>query len=848
MANMKIAAPTRVDPLRVAQDAAYAQNLTDEQWYELAQNPEWKQLVGEQAELVGPVILMHGHKIPGYLPLVPLAANNEDEREDGEELFMQAVQPAPVYKIIGKPQPRIQGLGVVTTIGMYTEHMRVPGMLFTRTLRSPYPHAKITKIDTTEAEKVPGVLKILHRGTLPPEYADVSLGSGPPFRYIFNEEVFEVGAPVAVVAAESEHIADQAMRLIKVDYQVLPATVDLLEAIKSSTAKQWDNKLDGLILAVTPPLVRGTPDGQKADVTIDHVLNKPVESHLALELTNSVSWWDGDRLIMYYTNQYSHGTRDGLAQALKIPKNKVRVINSGWLGSGYGYRSGADLSEIHAAILSKLIGRPVRATYTRYEDFVTRTHRNQFRNEMKMGVNKDGTIVWGQFNVIANVGAQRAAAANGSWFNMQDLYKIPNLKLEAVDVFTNSYKSGPYRCVSHPNGTFALEMTMEKAAYAIGMDPIEFRLKNLNEVGNPDTNKPFSNPGARDCIQAIADKLNWKATWHAPKAKQVSPGVYHGMAMAVHACSHGGGANPATGQVIVNTDGSVQVVSASNDIGNGERTQVAMIAAEALGVPWSAISISPSVDTDVTTDTVGTFGSLTTNTGGRGAYEAAIDVKKQLLDWGAQFFVDAAKKKNQTITVDKADLNVVDGNVVSSKDPSLKTTIGNVATFAGGPLLGKSLYIQDPKWERVAWGAHGAEIEVDTETGDIKVLRYVAAHDVGKAINTLNLEQNIEGAVVMAMGAVLNEEMLLDNATGLPLNGNMLDYKPLSIKDAPLAEVVLIEKPKEYGVFGAHGVGEPPMSPPAAVIASAVYNAVGVWMDEPPFTRMKIQAALAKGA
>ena len=183
---------------------------------------------------------------------------------------------------------------------------------------------------------------------------------------------------------------------------------------------------------------------------------------------------------------------------------------------------------------------------------------------MKMGVNRDGTIQYGHFRVFANVGAQRAGAANGSWFNMQNLYKIPNLKLEAIDVFTNSYKSGPYRCVSHPNGTFAVEMTMEKAAYAIGMDPVEFRLKNLNETGNPDTKKPFSNPGIRDAITAVRDAIGWKTKWHAPKGNQIRPGVYHGIGMAAHACSHGAGSNPATGQVIVNSDGSVQATAAHN--------------------------------------------------------------------------------------------------------------------------------------------------------------------------------------------------------------------------------------------------------------------------------------------
>lgn len=742
----------------------------------------------------------------------------------------------------------MQGMGIVTSLGQYTQHMTMPGTLYTRTLRSPHPHARVKAVDTSKADKLSGVHAILHRGNLPAEYRDVKLGAGPPDRGLFDEEVFEVGAPIAVVAAESEHIADEAIRLIDVQYEVLPAAMDFLEAMKSSTAKQFDNKLDGLTIGISPPLVRGDPDNAKGEVSIDGAFSKSFEQHLALELTNSLSYWDNDRLVIYYTSQWAHGTRAGLSQALKIPQNKIRSIQPGYVGSGYGYRSGIDLAEAHSAILAKITGRPIHTIYTRYEDFVTRTHRPQFRDEMKMSVNRDGSLVSGQFKVIANVGAQRAAAANGSWFNMQNLYKFQNLKLEAVDVFTNSYKSGPYRCVSHPNGTFALEVMMEKAAYAIGKDPVDFRLQNLNEEGNPDTKRPFSNPGIRDCIQQAADRIGWKQNWHPAKAKEVRPGVFHGIGLAAHACSHGAGGNPATGQVIVNTDGTVQCISATNDIGDGQRSLMMMIAAESLGVPLSSMSITPFVDTDVTTDNSGTFGSQQTNTGGRGMYEAGQDARRQVLDWAAKKYIDDAKKANQDLQVKAEDVDLKDGQVFLKSDPSKTLPISQVIQFAGGPILGRSIYVQDPRWERTAWAAHAAEVEVDTVTGSVNVLRYVAAHDVGRALNPFLLEQQIEGGVVMALGSTLTEQLLSDKSTGLPLNPNMLDYKPLTIKDAPQdIQVILIEHPKEYGVFGAHGIGEPPMAPPAPTITNAVYNAVGIWIQDMPITREKVLAAL-KGA
>jgi CO/xanthine dehydrogenase Mo-binding subunit len=819
----------QIEAVRVVQDAAYAAGLSDQDWYALAQDPAWQEMVSEQSEMVAGVIAKYADKLPG----------------GGRTSAPTEIPVFRPFKVIGTDIARIQGYGIVTNQGQYTENLRMAGMLFMRTLRSRYPHAKIKSIDTSEAEKIPGVRKILHRGNLPEEYKDVFLGSALPTRFLFSEEVFEVGSPIAVIAADSEHIGDEAIRAIKVEYEVLPAALDMIEAMKSSTPKQFTSNLDGTTIAITAPLVRGDPTTAKADVVVDVVARKSTEQHVALEMTNSLSYWDGDKLNMTYTNQHGHGTRSGLSQALKIPQNKVRIFQTGYLGSGYGYRSGIDLSEAHAAILSKVTGRPIKNMYTRYEDFVTRTHRPEFRNEMKLGVNRDGTISFGIFKVIANVGAQRAGAANGSWVNMQNLYKIPNLRLEAVDVMTNSYKSGPYRCVSHPNGTFALETTMDKAAYAINMDPVEFRLKNLNEVGNPDTKRPFSNLGIRDCINGVATAINWKSVWHAPKAKQVRPGVYHGIGMAAHLCSHGAGSNPSTGQVIINSDGSVQAVSGVTDIGSGQRTNMMMVAAEALGVPLNMVTITPYVDTDNTTDSGGTNGSRMTNTGGRGMYEAGVDARNQVLKYAADKFTadNVTAKSDVKVTAADVDMNS-DGVVALKSDPKRTLKLDAIVQFKATSIIGKSDYLQPTNWEQVAVAAHAAEVEVDTVTGTVKITRYVAAHDVGKAFNPFSIRQQVEGGVVMATGAVFTEELLIDKATGLPLNPNLLDYRPLSIKDAPLAEVIIVEKPKAYGTFGGHGMGEPPMGPPAPAIVNAVYNAVGVWVTEMPLTRDKLLAAL----
>ncbi|MBI4495038.1 MAG: xanthine dehydrogenase family protein molybdopterin-binding subunit [Chloroflexi bacterium] len=382
------------------------------------------------------------------------------------------------------------------------------------------------------------------------------------------------------------------------------------------------------------------------------------------------------------------------------------------------------------------------------------------------------------------------------------------------------------------------------------MNPLDIRLKNLNEVGNPDTKRPFSNPGMRDTIVKATEAIGWAQKWHAPKAREVRPGVFHGIGMACHVCVHGAGGNPSTGMVVVNADGTLTVISGATEVGGGERTVMAMIAAESVGIPLASTRITPEVDTDVTADTGNTAGSRQTNSGGWGVHLAGLDAKQQLLEWGARKFVNDARRANppQTIQVSPEELDTGNGEVFFKSDRSRKLSIREVVAFANNPIIGRGAHVHPPTWERVAFATHTAEIEVDTITGSIAVTRYVAAHDVGRALNPLGVEQQIEGGVIMGLGQALTEALLVDQSTGLPLNDNILDYKVLSIKDVPRKiDVIMVEKPKEYGVFGAHGIGEPPLGAVASTMINAVYNAVGVWVEDIPLTRDRVLAALKKG-
>jgi CO/xanthine dehydrogenase Mo-binding subunit len=394
---------------------------------------------------------------------------------------------------------------------------------------------------------------------------------------------------------------------------------------------------------------------------------------------------------------------------------------------------------------------------------------------------------------------------------------------------------------------------VDKAAYAIGMDPVELRLKNINEIGQLDDGVPYSNPGLRDCIVQAAEKIGWAQKWHAPGANEVRPGVFHGIGLAAHTCSHGAGGHPSTATLAVYNNGRVDVISAATEVGSGQRTIMAMIAAEALGVPLETVNISVGVDSAMTVDTGVSAGSRQTNSGGWGVYEAAIDAKTQILAGAAVAFVEAAAEEEpaRVIEVTPDQLDIKDGLVYFIESPDITMEIGDAvnAVVPNTAVIGRGAHFHEGTWERIAMAAHAAEVEVDTITGTVTILKYVAAHDVGHAINVTGTEQQIEGGAIMGIGAALTEALTVDFATGLPLNGNLLDYKVLSIKDVPRTiDVILVEKPKEWGVFGAQGVGEPPAAVPPPTIANAVYNAIGAWVEDMPITCRKVLEALKVAA
>lgn len=761
-------------------------------------------------------------------------------------------------EVIGTRVPRIHGYGSVTEEGDYVSLKTLPGQVFVRMFRSPYPHARVLAIDATEAEKVPGVVHVLHRFNLPEEFAAISI-EGPPPRYLLNEELVQVGMPVAVVAAESEHAADDAIALIAVEYEVLEPALDFLVA--ASAAKQWDNPLPGTIRSVMSPIVVGDPEQRfaDADVVVEHVTTTGYEQHVPLELRTGLYEWQGDTLVTYQTTHRTFDVRRELARWLSIPEEQVRVVQTGFMGSSYGSADHIVEELVLPAVMAKIVGRPVRSMLTREESFLTSAHRGKTRTQVKLGLSREGELEALSVDVLydggTNAGLPASAAAArgltgigvlGGWYVFQILYSYGSQKYEGSEVWTNNFRAGPMRGVGRHFGLFALETALEKAAYAIGMDPLELRLKNLNETGavfdeisGTMPGHPFGRVGGqRASLLRAAEMIGWKERWHPAGAHEVRPGVFHGIGI-VSTIDRGGGKQggasydtpppPSTAQVVLHEDGRLEVFSGSTEVGAGQRTLMAMIGAQVTGIPLDEVTISPAVDTAVNTNSGPSNSSLQTNVSGWAVLDASEQLKAQLLAAAAPLLGARAEE-----------LDVRDGWVFAVADADARIRVRDVLARTGRPLRAESDRRRRLEVESVAVGAHAAEIEVDTRTGGIEVKRYVAVHDVGRVLNRLMLEQQVEGGIVMGLGGALHEELLVDEATGVPLNTNILDYKPPSLLEVPPIDVDFVEIPQDFGPFGAVAIGQASTPPVGPVIANAFHNAVGVWLGDLPLSRNRV--------
>ncbi|OGQ81626.1 MAG: hypothetical protein A3F90_02370 [Deltaproteobacteria bacterium RIFCSPLOWO2_12_FULL_60_19] len=725
--------------------------------------------------------------------------------------------------VVGKAVAGIDAAERVTGRATYTADVQIPRALYAKMLRCPHPHARVKSIDVAKAQALPGVKAVL----TPKDIPSAPLAPAHGSRRALTDYVTLAGEAVAAVAAVTPEIAAEALKLIQVDYETLPFVIDAEEALKTTAAKL---EKEGNLIGGRPTVfTRGDVEKgfAEADKIVEANYTTPFGTGNPLEPRAVTAQWSQGRLTLWLASQGPFLAQRELARYLGMPENRIRVIST-YVGGGFGNKYSTHPEDAVTALLARKSGQPVKFQMSRAEDMVLGHVRGAASFHVKAGAKRDGTMTALSVRRIVNQGAHGAGAAGGA-VQARGLYNVPNLRIETLQVRTNAPDYGPVRGVMDPYENFAVESTIDELAEAIEMNPLVLRIKNIYKSGDPlDGGVTLSSSGLDECIRKGADRIGWgrrKPAGAQTGAKKI------GVGMAV--TTRTGGSDTATAVVKVNADGSVNLFCGATDIGTGSRTTLTQIAAEELGVRYEDISITTS-DTETTPYSRGSWGSGVILAAGKAVQLAAADARRKLIQVAAQ-----------PLQAKPEDLVVAGGAIFVKDFPEKKITIGQAAARAGYTVIGSGTAHQTNR-PTVARGfaAHFAEVEVDTDTGQVRVLRLIAAHDVGRAIHPKVVENQIEGGVIQGIALALTEELIFNRATGRSVNTNFVDFKVPTIKETPLIEVILVEPGDPLGAFGAKGSGETPIQAPAAAIANAVYNATGKRPRELPMTPRRILTLL----
>ncbi|MHB2150367.1 xanthine dehydrogenase family protein molybdopterin-binding subunit [Calditrichota bacterium LG25] len=724
-------------------------------------------------------------------------------------------------KVVGKGLPRLDGYDKVSGSAVYTFDVILPRMAHAATLRCPHPHARIKSIDTREAEKLKGVLGILTHENAPRiEWYGRSFLFDPHLRYEGDE--------VACVVAESERIARQAVRAIKVEYEILPFVVDAQQALQKNAPQLYE---DGNLMRGKPSKYeRGDLEKglQEADVVLERRFDTQVVVHNPTEPHVSVVKWDGDHLTIWDSTQGVFSVRSRVASVLGLPESNVRVIKK-YMGGGFGAKLEAGKYTVMAALLAKKIGRPVRIALDRREMSLAVGNRPDSFQTLKAGVKKDGTLTALYLKSIGSAGAY--PAGTGCAWPLRSMYACPNVKVEEYSVYINAGRARAYRAPGHVQGFFALEQLIDELAEKVGMDPLEFRLKNYAEK-EPNWNIPYTTKLLKEAYLKGAKAIGWERRNKTP-GEQPGP-VKTGIGMSSQIW-WGGGGPPAYANLKLNRDGSVQIIAGSQDLGTGTYTILAQVAAEVLDIPVEKIEVILG-DTDVAPYCGSSGGSTTAPSVSPAVRDAAEQMKAKLFSAAAAH-----------LGVPESQLKYAGGKFYSAGEKSASLDIGQLARKMGERVLVTTGRREaNPEGYAVnTFGVQFAEVEVDTETGKIRVKKIVAAYDLGRVLNRQMLDNQIHGGIIQGLGYALFEERLIDRNIGKLVNANLHDYKIPTIKDTPEIEIYIVsEGDEKLSNTGVKGVGEPAIIPTPAAIANAVYNAIGVRMTSLPMTPDKVLMAL----
>ena len=746
-----------------------------------------------------------------------------------------ADQPAPwtTTTVVGKRLPRVDGYERVSGAAVYTADVVLPDMLYAAVLRCPHAHAMVKTIDTSKAEKMPGVAAILTDKSPGADVPWFNARTGPLSR-LFDPHCRYEGEEVAGVAAETPYQAWDAVRAIAVEYEVLPFVADAEDALKpGAVAIHQGGNRSGDVTRYA----RGDVDAgfAAADVVVEQTYSTACEIHAPAETHASVARWDGNRLVVWDSTQGVYPIQSGLVQLLKLPSSSVRVIGH-YLGGGFGSKLSVSKHTVIAALLAKVTARPVKLHLTREESFLAVGNRPPDTMTLKAGVKKDGTLTALQMTVLGTGGAYPGGGVGGVDWVVRDLYTCPNVKTELTDVFINAGQARAFRAPGHPQGAWALEQMMDQLAERIGMDPVEFRLKNVPMVSQATSGTPpYSSTGLEACLEEGAKRFGWS---EARKRARTEGPIRRGVGVAAGLWRGGGGGPPATIIVKLFADGSANLNMGASDLGTGTKTVMAMVVSEELGVPLEKIQVEWA-DTATTQYATASGGSKTVPTESPATRAAALDVKQQLLTMAAA-----------QLKVTPEELVLKNGEIVSTADPSKKVGITGVTALRGrGLIVGVGYRGPNPEGKVICpFGAHFAEVEVNTRTGEVKVTRFLAAQDSGRAMNELTYENQTQGGITMGLGLALTEGRILDRSqTGKMVNRNWHDYKIPTAMDVPVEQIVIPIDLHDYQAnsTAAKGLGEPATVPAAPAIANAIYNACGVRTPDTPVNPLRLMGLLA---
>ena len=741
--------------------------------------------------------------------------------------------------VVGKNVPRLDAIDKATGRAKYGVDLKMDDMLYAKILRSPYPHARVVKIHTTKAESHLRVRAIVTINEIPKVVGAIGklmTEEGRKRLYILDNVVRFIGDPVAAVAAEDEGAAEEVLSLIDVEYEQLPPVFDPVEAMQQNAPKIHE----GGNIAFHSLKEFGNIDKgfKEADYVFEDRFVTSKQKHCATEpfSTCIASYSLDGKLTVYSSSQRPHVIKTYLAGALGLPVNRVRIIKP-YTGGAFGGRDYLIHGlEVMCSALSRKAGKPVRMSFTREEDFEATEARHPFIIELKIGVTKDGILTAMSIKAVMDVGGYGPHAIgvlNNAMSNGIALYRCPNVRFDGYSVYTNKSLCGAFRGYGNPQINFALESQMDMIAEKLGIDPVELRLKNYRGLGeiDPVRGDEIRSDGMKECLSKGAKKFGW----NQKRTKRITEGTRKrgvGMSCLVH---HSGARfaipDPASAIVMLNSDGSASLITGAADDGQGNRTVLAQIAAEELGIGFDQVSVSDT-DTDITPFDSGTHASRQTYAGGIAVKKAAAEAKNILLSFASEH-----------LDVKEERLRIKDGLIYDVKNPATNISVSALLMrlqyedlSIGKQIIGVATGVA-PSSPPI-FGTNFAEVEVDIETGEVHVIRLTCAFDAGRAINPTHVEGQITGGAVMGIGYALTEGLIIEN--GKVLNNNFTDYRIPRACDIPEIDAIIVESNEPTGAFGAKGVGEATMAGTAAAIANAIYNAVGVRVKELPITQEKI--------